>query len=169
MKEETLKSQLHGHLPSLGHTSFYYIIQMPTAPFFSQIGQFICNFAVIIICQFPHYLVLGHFFWECSPPTSSPPPLPLPLTLTLWHYPEALKRKVGGCGLAGRGGSLQGTVIYLDCYLKSIGDERGGWGNHPRKIFQHKIVQQTNNNTQQNLMQKKREKKPVDDNWVKTH
>jgi hypothetical protein len=69
---------------------------------------------------------------------------------------------VAGCGLPGRGGSMQGAVIYLDCYLKSI----WGGGNHPRKIFQHKIVQQTNTNTQQNLMQKK---KAVDDNWVKTH
>jgi hypothetical protein len=60
-----------------------------------------------------------------------------------------------------------GTVIYLDCYLKSI----VGWGggaNYPRKIFQHKIVQQANSNTQQNLIQHKK-RKAVDDNWVKTH
>jgi len=86
---------------------------MPTTPLFLQISQVRCNFAVIIICQFPYYLVLGPLFWECPPP---PAPLPPP-------HPEALKRKVGGGGLAGRDGSMQGTVIYLDCYLKSI-----GWG-----------------------------------------
>jgi hypothetical protein len=90
---------------------------MPTTPLFLQISQVRCNFAVIIICQFPYYLVLGPLFWECPPPRTSC------LPLTLGHYPEALKRKVGGGGLAGRDGSMQGTVIYLDCYLKSI-----GWG-----------------------------------------
>jgi hypothetical protein len=66
---------------------------------------------------------------------------------------------VGGCGLAGRGGSLQGTVIYLDCYLKSIGDERreGRVGaTIQEKYSSIRFVQQTNNNNQQTLNARKK-------------
>ncbi len=131
-KKKPSKPKLIDICLPLRHTNFYYIIQMPTTPLFLQIGQVIMqlcsdNNLSVSTLPFSRPLILR---MPPPHPTSAPPP-----------HPVALKRKVGGYGLAGRGGcSLQGTVIYLDCYLKSIGDERREGrvgGNHPRKIFQH--------------------------------
>jgi len=101
----------------------------------------------------------------------STPPFSRPLILGMPPPPPDLRPSPSPCGIIlsykGRwvvvgwraeAAPCRALLSILIVILSLLGMKggSGGWGNHPRKIFQHKIVQQINNNNQQTLNARKK-------------